>query len=208
MATAIFQQRRRIGFLWAISPVIVFIALFSRSAWPEGSLSADVLRFAGLLLVLACIAGRCWAALYVGGRKNRSLVTDGPYASTRNPLYLFSSFGLAGLGLLFGSLILGLLLFGLAYAVFRYVIIREETALAAMFGQAYRDYCLVTPRFFWNFSRRAQQPGTGNTPVEFNPVALRRTAIDTSYFLMAVPAVYIIQRLQSAQIIEPLFALY
>src|SRR5690606_41067661 len=64
--------------------------LFSRSGWPRGSILADLLSLAGLVLILACIAGRCWASLYVGGRKNQELVTAGPYAHMRNPLYFFS----------------------------------------------------------------------------------------------------------------------
>ncbi|KAA0971682.1 isoprenylcysteine carboxylmethyltransferase family protein [Aureimonas fodinaquatilis] len=204
---AVFQQRKRIQFLWLISPLAVFLALYSRSAWPAGSVTADLLRFSGLVLILLCIAGRCWASLYVGGRKNRHLVTSGPYAHSRNPLYLFSAFGLAGVGLLYGSLLLSFLLFALAYAVFRFVIAREEVALQAIFGTEYLYYQTAVPRFFPRILPEAQRT-TQVDLVEFSPPALRRTAIDASYFLMALPAINVIQRLQSAQIIQPLFAFY
>lgn len=82
-ATA-FQQGRRIRFLWLAAPVVLAPALLAESAWPQGSPFREMLEFAGTVLILICIGGRCWASLYVGGRKNRELVTTGPYAYTRN----------------------------------------------------------------------------------------------------------------------------
>ena len=43
-------------------------------------------------MILICILGRTWATLYIGGQKQRELVTKGPYSVVRNPLYLFTLF--------------------------------------------------------------------------------------------------------------------
>ena len=59
----------------------------------------------GILLVLLYAALRCWAARFIGGAarvhrrkaaKPRELVTDGPFAYVRNPLYVANSLGIAG----------------------------------------------------------------------------------------------------------------
>lgn len=206
MVATVFQQRKRIRFLWLVSPLVIFLMLFSRSGWPRGSILADLLSLAGLVLILACIAGRCWASLYVGGRKNQELVTAGPYAHMRNPLYFFSILGLAGIGLMFGSLSLSLLLFGLSYAVFTYVAAKEEATLEVFFGAEYRGYRDAVPQFFPRILEIPAGMRDGN--VEFSPSALRRTAIDASYFLLAIPAVNIIDRVQESGIIQPLFVIY
>ena len=206
MAVAVFQQRKRIQFLWFVAPLAVLLTLFSRSAWAQDSLVSDLIRLVGLVLILTCIAGRCWASLYVGRRKNQELVTAGPYAHTRNPLYLFSTIGLAGVGLTLGSVLLALLLACLSYAVFTYVIAKEEATLERFFGSEYRHYRESVPQFFPRLS--GSNASTDSSVVEFYPTALKRTAIDASYFLLAVPAAELVDWLQQAEIIRPIIALY
>lgn len=76
-----------------------------------------------------------------------ALVTDGPNAVTRNPMYL------GMLGLLLASAIsrprLAALLptFGFWWAVDRCQIPAEEQALAERFAQDYEDYCRRVPRW-------------------------------------------------------------
>ncbi len=202
-----FQQGRRMRFLWLVAPVVLAPALLAESGWPQGSTFREMLEFAGTVLILICIGGRCWASLYVGGRKNRELVTTGPYAYTRNPLYFFSALGLAGVGLTFGSLILSAFLFAFTCLVFSYVAAREVVALDAIFGEAYRRYRRSVPAFF----PRLQRDYGGvldPSPITFDPVALKRTAIDSSYFLVGILAVELLGWLQSARLVTPMFRLF
>jgi protein-S-isoprenylcysteine O-methyltransferase Ste14 len=79
------------------------------------------------------------------------LITDGPYALVRHPMYLASS--LIGLGLVILLLKLWLvpvylLLFFLWYWP---QIHNEERWLVQKFGQEYIDYCKTTPCFFPRF---------------------------------------------------------
>ncbi|AZO04909.1 MULTISPECIES: isoprenylcysteine carboxylmethyltransferase family protein [unclassified Mesorhizobium] len=207
LSATVFQQGRRIRFLWLVAPVALAPALLAESGWPQGSTFREMLEFAGTVLILICIGGRCWASLYVGGRKNRELVTTGPYAYTRNPLYFFSALGLAGVGLTFGSLILSAFLFVFTCLVFSYVATREVVALDAMFGEAYRRYRRSVPAFFPRLRRDAVDV-LGSSLVTFDSVALKRTAIDGSYFLAAILAVELFGWLQSAGLVTPMFRLF
>jgi hypothetical protein len=161
----------------------------------------------GFSFVITCVAGRCWASLYVGGRKNRELITDGPYQYTRNPLYFFSSLGLAGIGLTFGSLAIATFYFLFGYLVFAYVSARESIALDGLFGDAYREYCHKVPAFFPRLGR-TDGDIAHQLPVTFNPVALKRTAIDSSCFLLAIPGSELIESLQFAKLLKPMLHLF
>lgn len=200
-----FQQGKRVRFLWLAVPLLLTPILFSQSAWSPQTLPRHVIEFVGSALIILCVAGRCWASLYIGGRKNRELIANGPYRYTRNPLYFFSSLGLAGIGLAFGSLTIAVVYFLFGYLVFAYVSAREAISLDGLFGEAYWKYCRQVPAFFPRFRPGA---GTHQMSATFNPVALKRTAIDSSCFLLAIPASDFIQALQFAGLIRPMLRLF
>ncbi len=112
-------------------------------AWP------DWLRHgaASMLLVFGlCFAG--WAAwlFHRAGtgiptwQAARRLVMRGPYAISRNPMYLGVSAAYAGLALALANPWALALLVPVLVVMDRFVIAREEPYLAARFGQPYRDY--------------------------------------------------------------------
>lgn len=76
-----------------------------------------------------------------------TLVTSGPNAITRNPMYL----GMAGLltahALLRGGWLTSLPVVGFVAVIDRAQIRPEETALSALFGEEYADYCRRVPRW-------------------------------------------------------------
>ena len=105
-----------------------------------------------LLLVLAGLGLRAWAAGCAGGHTRRAtieaprLVTGGPFAYVRNPIYLASIvLGLGMVGLLADPWMLGLYV---AVFVFLYTAIvpAEERFLRGQFGDAYARYCANVPR--------------------------------------------------------------
>jgi protein-S-isoprenylcysteine O-methyltransferase Ste14 len=49
--------------------------------------------------------GRTWCSLDISGRKKRELVTVGPYALVRNPLYIFTLLEAFGIGAQSGSML-------------------------------------------------------------------------------------------------------
>ena len=207
VTTAVFQQGKRMRFLWLAVPLLLTPILLSQSAWPPEARPRQAIEFMGSAFIILCIAGRCWASLYIGGHKNRDLITDGPYKYTRNPLYFFSSLGLAGIGLTFGSLAIAALYFSFGYLVFAYVSARESTALDGLFGDSYREYCREVPAFFPRL-RRSAGDAAQQSPMTFNPAALKRTAIDSSCFLLAIPGSELIETLRLAGLLKPILHLF
>ena len=73
-------------------------------------------------------------------RPSQKLLTPGPYAFSRNPMYLFELAFWLGWTLFYGSIavLIGCLLF---FAVLNFAIVPyEERDLAARFGESYREY--------------------------------------------------------------------
>ena len=97
------------------------------------------------------LAVRAWAAGHI--RKNTALATSGPYAYTRNPLYLGSF--LLGLGFTIGAgqwflaLPFALLFLGIYFPVMRV----ESATLAEMFGDNYKHYASEVPLLFPRLTR-------------------------------------------------------
>jgi hypothetical protein len=81
-------------------------------------------------------------------RKYEQLVTDGPYAHTRNPLYLGSAFLAAGFSIAGHSWWAGAIV-GAYFAIFYYAVMRnEENDLRARYGQLFEEYAGRVPLLF------------------------------------------------------------
>lgn len=126
-----------------------------------------VFGFAAFLCVL-CGLIRTWAAAYLRSAvvhdhalHSESLVADGPFRWTRNPLYLGGVLLAAGVGFLASRTGWFVLTFGLLFFYYR-LIFREEAALNATQGESFRKYCAAVPRFFP--ALRARVPSSGAKP--------------------------------------------
>lgn len=80
-------------------------------------------------------------------RSASQLIIEGPFSMSRNPIYLGNTLAIFGAGLLFGVAWLLPAALVAAFAVQKLAIEREEAHLAAQFGEAWRDYAAVTPRW-------------------------------------------------------------
>jgi protein-S-isoprenylcysteine O-methyltransferase Ste14 len=96
-----------------------------------------------LALVLPGLWLRGYAAGYV--KKNRELTRSGPYAHTRNPLYLGSMLMAAGFALALLSWPVALVLACGFLVIYVPVIASEERFLRATFPE-FEDYCSRVPR--------------------------------------------------------------
>jgi protein-S-isoprenylcysteine O-methyltransferase Ste14 len=114
-----------------------------------------LLLIAGSALALIGLGIRAYAAGYL--EKDRSLATDGPYAYTRNPLYLGSMFIGFGLVLAGAQWILGVVFVIFFLFVYGPVMRREERNLRQRFGQEYEEYASETSLFF-PYRRRPEPP--------------------------------------------------
>jgi protein-S-isoprenylcysteine O-methyltransferase Ste14 len=99
----------------------------------------------GALVALAGLGIRAYAAGHL--EKNRSLATSGPYAYTRNPLYLGSLMIGLGLAIAGGLWWLALVFIAFFAAVYGPVMRREEAALREAYGQKYNAYAAAVPLF-------------------------------------------------------------
>lgn len=99
----------------------------------------------GGLLALAGVLLRALAAGYL--TKNQGLTSSGPYAYTRNPLYLGSLLMGLGFALAGGSWVLGAAFLVFFPAIYWPVMHREAEGLRRMFGEAYEQYAREVPLF-------------------------------------------------------------
>ena len=106
-----------------------------------------LVTFGFVILIWAIISfGASWRVGFDARTPGR-LVTNGIFAVSRNPIYIFLDLWLAGVFLINGTLIFSLFaLLGIAHL--HYQIIREERFLAGLYGRAYEDYCARTGRYF------------------------------------------------------------
>lgn len=200
-------QRPRIAALWIIALVLIAFALLFQSAWklyPPGGVDLQLtIRIAGIGLIGTAILGRLWCTLYIGGRKSMVLVDDGPYSMCRNPLYLFSIVGAAGVGAQTGSAAPALICAIIVHAILLRTATREEHLLQAHFGQAYADYRSRVPAF-----RLDRRLFVDRNVIEIAPKRLYGTLIDSLVFLAAVPAMFLVEYLQDEGYLPVLFSLY
>ncbi|MCE9609339.1 MAG: isoprenylcysteine carboxylmethyltransferase family protein [Chthoniobacter sp.] len=142
----IFHRRMHVG----LSAVLLATLVYRPRDFFGAHATAATL--VSLLLVVAGLALRAWAAGCAGGHTRLAtieaprLATGGPFAHVRNPIYLASVILGAGMvGLLADPWMLALCV---AVFVFLYTAIvpAEERFLRGQFGDAYARYCAHVPR--------------------------------------------------------------
>ncbi|HWR16911.1 MAG TPA: isoprenylcysteine carboxylmethyltransferase family protein [Terriglobales bacterium] len=133
-----------LGFLLAIAYIWL-----ARPTWLSLAIGAGI--------ALAGVALRAAASAHV--KKNAELTNTGPYAYTRNPLYLGSIIIAAGFAVAALSPWIVLLLAVMFIAIYVPVIRSEEAFLRGMFPN-FNEYCSRVPRLIPRFSRAYEGSGT------------------------------------------------
>ena len=100
----------------------------------------------GAAVSLVGLATRAWASGHI--RKNAELAISGPYAHTRNPLYLGSFLIGLGFTIASGRVVLALLFAALFLGIYFPVMRVEAITLAELFGSKYDSYKRSVPLFF------------------------------------------------------------
>ncbi len=129
-----FLQRKRVAFGFAVS--IIFLVF----AKPE----LNMLIIGGIVALLGLLI-RAWASGHL--QKNKVLAISGPYAFTRNPLYLGSF--ILGVGFILSSGVwwLGIIFAVLFLGIYLPVMRVEAEELTAIFGEDYQEYAAKVPLF-------------------------------------------------------------
>jgi len=143
-----------------------------------------------LFVALACL-GRIWCSLFIAGHKDEVLVTTGPYALCRHPLYSLSVLGALGLGLTSRSALLCIMVVVLIMGLVIYAAACEEQFLADAFPEEFTAYLAATPNKWLPKDRRAALPSV----LDVRPAVFWKAFLDAGSFfvlwvLVAVAAEY------------------
>ena len=133
-------QRWRVPLGFVISPI--FILLAKPRPWTLGL---------GGAISLIGLALRAWASGHL--RKNDALATTGPYAYTRNPLYLGSFLIGVGFTIAAGRWELAVLFALLFLGIYVPVMRVESVTVEHLFGHKYRQYAQAVPLFLPRLTR-------------------------------------------------------
>lgn len=138
----------------------------------------------GLPLVVAGTLVRLWSAGCL--RKIESLITSGPFALCRNPLYIGSFLIMGGYLVMANWLdvgIVGVVLFWMFHAG---AVAHEEKILRGIFGQEFDDYCARVPRFFPRLRLSEARGGFSFRQMKWNREhqAVVTTAVAVCIFLL------------------------
>ena len=127
--------------------MFLFVIIFSDSYYKLSIFQNAVLDLIALFLVLIGSFGRLWSSIYIEGKKTSSLVMDGPYSITRNPLYVFSFVMIFGYAVALKSIVIALFFLFIYIFLYAPTIINEEKELKKIHGEEFEKYFSSTPRF-------------------------------------------------------------
>lgn len=190
------QRLRKIVVLAFVVAVLAAIP-FVGSRGELGVNTHEILETVGLCAIFICIIGRSWCSLYIGGRKKAEVVQTGPYSICRNPLYLFSFLGTAGIGAQTGSFVITGVFVVAAVVLFYAVVGREERWLYERFGEVYETYKARTPRFLPKLRLWRDEAS-----LVVDPRFFLRTVGDGLIFVLAVPLFEGVSIAQSTGLID------
>ncbi|HHE47062.1 MAG TPA: isoprenylcysteine carboxylmethyltransferase family protein [Bacteroidetes bacterium] len=171
---------------------LVIIALIWAQIRPAYMVIGLALVFSGELLRLDSIrhAGGSTRTRNVGAP---ALITSGPFARVRNPLYLANMLIYAGFALAAGALFPYLPIIAVLYFAFQYgmIISLEERTLRRIFNQQYSDYCQRVPRLIPKLTRTSGS-GAPNLSIREALVQEKKTLMGLTnvWLLLAVRFIF------------------
>jgi protein-S-isoprenylcysteine O-methyltransferase Ste14 len=158
---------------------------------------------AGIALMALGEALRFWGVSIVGAETRTTgtvggtyLITSGPFAYVRNPLYVGNMMLYAGVGLMSMALFPWLLAVAVLwfYIQYRLIVSREEEYLALTFGDAYEEYVSSVPRFFPRLTPyRSAQPPSKRTNLREGLASERRTLQAIALVTVALLAIFAVR---------------
>jgi len=193
-------QRILVSRLFVVS--IIVLIVISKSQW-EDSMVGPGLFLTGAILIGFAVVGRLWCSLYISGYKSGTLITEGPYSMSRNPLYFFSFLGAIGVGFATETLTIPACVV-LAFAFYYPMVIKaEQKKLANLHGEAFSDYCKKTPVFFPSFKLLKE-------PDEYTvkPKIFRKTLFEVLWFILLLGILEIKEAIEQAGLLPTFFKMF
>jgi len=170
MALDLHERPNRVPWPPLLGAAALALATLAEWAYPLPLGLGPATRGLGWVLIAAGLGLDLWGiATLWRGRSNvlphraaDRLIVSGPFAFTRNPIYLGNTTAIVGVGGAVGSLWFVLAALVMAKCVEALAIRREERHLALRFGRDWLDYCARVPRWLGlPGARRRGGAGTG-----------------------------------------------
>ena len=196
-------EKIRIPITIVFAVILLIIVIFSFSAWERISFVSSLFFLIGCILVGIASLGRLWCSLYVGGYKNTTLVTTGPYSISRNPLYFFSMIGGAGVGLATETLLIPVVIVILFFINYPGIIRSEERRLLILHGERFEAYRRKTPAFFPKLSL-LREPETYTV----NPRIFKRNIFNALWFIWLIGIIEVIEAFHETGVLPMYFRIY
>ena len=155
MALDLHSRPNRIPWPPLIGAAALALAFFSQRAYPARLDLGPAGPWLGWALLVAGVSLDLWAmATMARARVNilphraaGGLVTSGPFAFTRNPIYLGNAVAFVGIGVVAGSWWYVVAAVVMSKLIEILAIVREERHLALRFGREWLDYSARVPRW-------------------------------------------------------------
>lgn len=186
-----FFKKNRILSTRLFAVAFILLITFTTDSWNPNSPIDLIIEWTGYIFLIIATLGRLWCSIYIGGYKNNKIINEGPYSIVRNPLYLFSFFGIIGLGLAAENLLVLFLAIPWFIIYYPSVVYKEEKDLGAKFGKEFIDYKNKTPRWFPRFFNY-NEPGR----YLVKPKYIRKAMFDSMWFIWLFMLLRIIEVLQ------------
>ena len=182
--------------------LMFLLIFFTESLIPYETAMHESIEFFGYFLIAICALGRLYSSAFLGGFKNQSLITYGPFSIVRNPLYFFSLVGITGVALISAHIVLIVALPVLFTVIYQFLIRREEAFLLETFGAEYKAYMKSTPRLLPNL-RLYNAPDA----IKVKPKFLNNAFRDAIWWFAAFPLLELIEYVRELHILPTLFVL-
>jgi protein-S-isoprenylcysteine O-methyltransferase Ste14 len=175
-----FRWRVRLGY-----PLSIVVLWFAQPR-PQSIIAGGLVGAIGLWL-------RGYAAGYL--HKQEALTITGPYAFTRNPLYLGSAILALGVAIATRSWISAAILFAYFAIFYSFVMRREERELCSRHGAAFDEYASAVPLFFPRLTS-AKLSGESSGAFSFAQYKQNHEWQAAAGFLLVLIALLVIWRLR------------
>jgi protein-S-isoprenylcysteine O-methyltransferase Ste14 len=183
MSAAAFFARWRVRLGYPLAAVVLWLARPSPKS---------ILVGAGTGAIGLWVRARAAGHLH----KQEVLTTTGPYAHTRNPLYLGSFILIIGAAIAANSRPSALILFAYFTLFYSVVMRREERELCRHHGDAFREYARAVPLFLPRLTPAKLSSATA-TPFSFAQYKKNREYRAAIGFLLLMLVFVVIWRLRS-----------
>lgn len=133
-----------------LAGLLLLVATSERMA--ATGLAGQLLQLGGLACMACAALGRIWSSVFIAGFKDAQLVSAGPYAVLRHPLYALSLLAMLGAGLTTRSLAITVTLLAAFAVIYAKAARGEDRFLQGAHGDAYDRYAREVRAFLPRWS--------------------------------------------------------